>query len=182
MSCIGVWPINRFQRSWNIRSLTASGIILISCNVSILIGSHRIISLSNPRVPFHGLKSQCYPHNFKFIAWRVSWQVSSNQIHIYSCICGFTDPFLLLPRLISQKGIVLEVFNLYYGAVLFYIYDTWKSERLTLVESGQLLKSKQYCFAFGEKKSLKFIEIVSKELNLYAEKMSHSTWSVSKTI
>ncbi len=40
----------------------------------------------------------------------------------------------------------MEAVNLFYGAVLFYIYDQWKNEKLSLVQSGYLLKSKSYFF------------------------------------
>lgn len=45
-----------------------------------------------------------------------------------------------LDRLIRSKRSVVHVVNLFYGAVLLYIYDQWKTGNLNLVHSGQLLK------------------------------------------
>ncbi len=41
----------------------------------------------------------------------------------------------------KERGIVLQLVNTCYGAVLYHIYDHWKKENLTLVDSGLLLKS-----------------------------------------
>ena len=51
------------------------------------------------------------------------------------------SPFYL-SRAFRKRGAVLPVTNLYYGAVLHFIYERWKCEDLTLVDSGSLLKSK----------------------------------------
>ena len=58
--------------------------------------------------------------------------------HYVKCLIGFCH------RLIRSKGSAVEAANLFYGAVLFYIYDQWKNEKLSLVQSGHLLKSKFY--------------------------------------
>lgn len=51
-----------------------------------------------------------------------------------------------LDKLIRDRNSVYDVVNVYYGAVLFYIYDTWRNENLTLVASGELLKrAEQKC-------------------------------------
>jgi len=51
-----------------------------------------------------------------------------------------------LDKLIRDKNSVFDVVNVYYGAVLFYIYNSWRNENLTLVASGELLKrAEQKC-------------------------------------
>lgn len=45
-------------------------------------------------------------------------------------------------RLIKQRATAIEIVNLYYGAILYFIYEHWVKDNITLKESGQLLKSR----------------------------------------
>lgn len=62
------------------------------------------------------------------------------QIVLVSLRDGYID------RLMKDRGIVLQLVNTCYGAVLYHIYDHWKKENLTLVDSGLLLKKAETNF------------------------------------
>lgn len=68
-------------------------------------------------------------------------------------LCFFFHIF----RLISEKKSALDVTTTFYGAVLYFIFEHWKLENLSLVESGPLLKSSL----------LKFILLTSEVENLF---------------
>jgi hypothetical protein len=44
--------------------------------------------------------------------------------------------------MIKEKETALGVTNLCYSAILFFIYDNWKKEKLTLSDCGPIMKSK----------------------------------------
>jgi len=95
------------------------------------------LSLSTTGLPFLSEVvefSRCPTRGFPFMV------LSINVTHIVLNLLrdGCLD------KLISDKNSVYDVVNMYYGAVLFYIYDTWRNENLTLVASGQLLKRAEF--------------------------------------
>ncbi|XP_046458995.1 ELMO domain-containing protein 3-like [Daphnia pulex] len=46
----------------------------------------------------------------------------------------------ILDKMIQEKETVLGVANLCYSSVLFFIYDNWKKEKLTLSDCGPIMK------------------------------------------
>jgi hypothetical protein len=48
--------------------------------------------------------------------------------------------------MMQEKETVLGVANLCYSSVLFFIYDNWKKEKLTLSDCGPIMKSKPLYF------------------------------------
>ena len=140
-SILGIRPFNWFPRSGSAGPDSASGTIFITHSSSLFVRSHRVLSVPHSRFPFHGLESQCYLHSIESVEGRIPWQVSC----LVRIINTSTHPkyfeFIFI-RLIRDKNSVFDVVNVYYGAVLFYIYNSWRNENLTLVASGELLKSK----------------------------------------
>lgn len=50
--------------------------------------------------------------------------------------------------MIKEKETALGVTNLCYSAILFFIYDNWKKEKLTLSDCGPIMKSKPQYLQF----------------------------------
>jgi len=95
------------------------------------------LSLSETALPFlvEVIEfSQCPTQGFPFMV--LSLNVTCIVLNLLRD--GYLD------RLIRDKNSVFDVVNVYYGAVLFYIYDTWRNENLTLVASGELLKRAEH--------------------------------------
>lgn len=114
------------------------------------------LSLSTTALPFllEVIEfSRCPTQGFPFMV------LSINVTHI---VLNFLRDGCL-DKLISDKNSVYDVVNVYYGAVLYYIYDIWRTENMTLVDSGQLLKRAEY-------KCRKDVNFCIKKFESYLEK------------
>lgn len=116
--------------------------MFISANITFYFKCSKTLSQSYSRFSFHGFKFKYYKYSVEIIEGRTSRQVFLRSIFYLIKILFTEFWFNFLFRMINQKNSALNATNLCYTAVLYFIYENWRKEKLTLADCGPVLKSK----------------------------------------